>query len=381
MNSKIKKNTIWVISISVVCGLAAGIFGETITRIYLLNDFSFPYASQEVNLTNLNGNSSRLIIQDPKKVVINQDQKISETINSLSTSFVGIFKEVDEKIADNPAKQDYYSLNKPLFLGLIMTSDGWVMSSLSDSMKKDFSVKDYVAISSDRKIYKIDKISAVKNLPGDIVFFHLTGASNLAVRKVSPRSELSLGQSLLVIDNQRNAWPTSLSSFEKTPEILSSDSINARLGLANDSEAIQKNSFVFNLSGDLTAIISADKEIVPAFSYNSYWQSLWAKDGVVRPFFGVNYLDLSLVKIPGENLEKGALIYPSNKIAVVKDSPAATAGLVAGDIISWINNQEINKTNDLADVISSYKPGDKITITYLRDNLEKQVNIVIDKLK
>lgn len=381
MNSNIKKNTVWMISISVICGLAAGIFGETITRIFLLDSISSPYSNQEVNLTNLNNNNSNLIIRDPKKVVINQDQKISETINSLSTSMVGVFKKIPEKATNSLVKPSYYSLDKPLFIGLIMTSDGWVMSSVGNEIKKDFSMEDYIVVSSDRKIYEIDKISAVKSLPGDIIFFHLTGAANLAVRKTAPRSELSLGQSLLVIDNQNNAWPTTLSSFKKTPEVLNSDSFNARLELASNSDAIQENSFVFNLSGDLTAIIGVNKEIIPAFAYNSYWQSLWAKDGAIRPFFGVNYLDLSSVKIPENNLEKGALIYPSEKVAIVKDSPAAAAGLVAGDVISWVDNQEINKASDLADLISIYKPGNKITITYLRDNQEKQVDIILGTLK
>lgn len=381
MSSKIKKDTILVISLSVICGLAAGIFGEIITRIYFLSDLSSPYSNQEVNLANLNNANSNFIIQDPKKVVINQDQKISETIGSLSTSMVSVFEEINSKTNTDLTKPDYYSLDKPLFLGLIMTSDGWVMSSLSGEMKKDFAAKGYVVVASDRKVYKIDKISVLKDLPGDIIFFHLAEATNLSVRKTAPRSELALGQSLIVIDNQNNAWPTTLASFKKTPEILNSDSLNARLELASNSDAVQENSLVFNLSGDLVAIINADKEVTPAFAYDSYWQSLWKTGGAVRPFLGVNYLDLSSAKVPSINLDKGALIYPSDKVAVVKGSPAALAGLIAGDVITWIDNQELNKANDLADLIATYKFGDKITISYLRDGQDKQVDVTLGKLK
>ena len=381
MSSKIKKDTILIISLSVICGLTAGIFGEIITRIYFLSDLSSPYSNQEVNLANLNNANSNFIIQDPKKVVINQDQKISETIGSLSTSMVSVFEEINSKINTDLTKPDYYSLDKPLFLGLIMTSDGWVMSSLSGEMKKDFAAKGYVVVASDRKVYKIDKISVLKDLPGDIIFFHLAEATNLSVRKTAPRSELALGQSLIVIDNQNNAWPTTLASFKKTPEILNSDSLNARLELASNSDAVQENSLVFNLSGDLVAIINADKEVTPAFAYDSYWQSLWKTGGAVRPFLGVNYLDLSSAKIPSRNLDKGALIYPSDKVAVVKGSPAALAGLIVGDVITWIDNQELNKVNDLADLIATYKFGDKITISYLRDGQDKQVDVTLGKLK
>ncbi len=382
MFTKIKNNIFLLIILTVVCGLVAGICGEIVTRVYFLNDFSFPYASQELNLSDLNANRSNLIIRDPKTVVVNQDVKVSETVSSLAPSLVSVFKEISPKVPTDNLKPDYYSLDNPLFLGLIITSDGWVMSSLPAELKDSFATKGYVAISSERKIYQIDKITVLKDLPGDVIFFHLREATNLLVRKIAPRAELSLGQSLIVLDNHNNVWPTTLSSFKKTPEVLNSDTLNARLLLANNSDAIQKNSFVFNLAGDLTAMIGANKEIIPAFSYSVYWQSFNAQMLAARPFLGVNYLDLATVRIPDLNLTKGALLYPaSDKISVVKDSPAALVGLKAGDVITWIDNQEINATNDLADVLANYKPGDKITVTYLRAGQEKELNLKLGELK
>jgi len=381
MLKKIKGNFYLLVVLIVVCGLVSGICGELLARAYISNDLSAPYLNQELNLSDLNNNRSNLIIRDPKKVVVNQDVKITETINSLAPSLVGIFKEIS-KIAVDPSKPDYYALNNPLFTGLVMTSDGWVMATLPTDFKDSFAVKDYVAVGADRKVYTIDKITVLSNLPGDVIFFHLSNASNLAVRKISVRSELALGQSLLVIDNHNNVWPTTLSSFKKTPDVLSSDSMNARLALANNSDAIQKNSFVFNLSGDLTAIIGTNKEVIPAFAYSIYWQSFDKKVLVARPSLGVNYLDLSVSRIPGLNLDKGALIYPgADKVAVVKNSAAASVGFVAGDVISWIDNQEINSANDLADIIATYNPGDKITITYIRAGQEKEVDLKLGELK
>ncbi|MEI6529189.1 MAG: PDZ domain-containing protein [Candidatus Falkowbacteria bacterium] len=382
MINKIRKNILLVISLSVVFGLAAGACGEIITRVYFLNDFSLPYFSPDVNLTDLNNSRSNLIIRDPKKVVVNQDLKITETINSLSSSLVSVYKEIAAKPSVDPLKPDYYPLDRPLFIGLTITSDGWIMSPVPAEVKDSFAVKGFVAIASDRKIYKIDKITILKDLPGDVVFFHLENATNLPVRKIVPRAEISLGQALLVIDNNNNVWPTTLSSFKKTPDVLNSDSLNARLALANDSEAIQKNSFVFNLSGDLSAVISGTKEIIPAFAFDSYWQSFWKKGLATRPYLGINYINLSAVRIPNLNQDKGALIYPTvDKVSVVKDSPAALAGFVSGDIITWIDNQELNNASDLAELISKYKPGDKITVTYIRDAQEKVVDLKLTELK
>ena len=382
MLKKIKNSFLLTISLATFCGLIAGVCGEVFMRAYIFSDYSSPYSNQEVNLSDLNNNRSSLIIRDPKKVVVNQDLKVEETINSLSSSMVGIFKEISSKTNTDTMKPGYYSLDNPLFLGLIITSDGWIMSSVPAEIKKDFSSKGYVVVSSDRKIYKIDKVNTIKNAPSDVIFFHLAEVSNLSVRKIVPRSELSLGQSLIVIDNHNNVWPTNLSSFKKTPDILNSDSLNASLSLANNSEAVQKNSFIFNLSGDLTALVGSNKEIVPAFLFNSYWQSFGNKELSASPSLGVNYLDLSANRIPNVNLSKGALIYlGADKVAVVKDSPAALAGLMLGDIITWVDNQELNNVNDLADLISTYKPGDKITITYLRSGQEKQVDLKLAEIK
>ncbi len=48
--------------------------------------------------------------------------------------------------------------------------------------------------------------------------------------------------------------------------------------------------------------------------------------------------------------------------------PASEAGLKPGDIITKINSIEINSTSAFEEELSYRYPGDKITITYLRDN-------------
>lgn len=382
MIKKIKNSFLLTISLATFFGMLAGICGSILIRTYVLNDSYSSYLNQELNLNDLNDTGRfDLIIRDPKKVVVNQDVKLEETINSFSSSLLKVFKEIPKKNSLDVLSPEYYSLDKPLFVALVVTSDGWAMASLPLNLQADFNEDSYIVIASDRKIYNIDKINLSKNSPGDVIFFHLAEATNLAVRKIVPRSELTLGQSLVIFDNN-NVWPTNLSSFKKIPEVLSSDSLNARLVLASNAESIERNSFIFNLAGDLVAVVGNKEEIIPAFSYSNYWQGFSNKQSLLSPFLGISYLDLSLVKIPKINLTKGALIYPNkDKISVVKNSPAASAGLLAGDIITWVNNKEINSSNDLADLIANYKPGEKITLTYLRGDQEKQVDLKLGELK
>jgi S1-C subfamily serine protease len=197
-----------------------------------------------------------------------------------------------------------------------------------------------------------------------------------------PRSELALGQSLLVVNGLNTVLPTTLTSVFKAPAISNSDTLTASLDVAGSENIKFGNSFVFNLSGDFVAIVSAQKKIVPAFYFNSAWQSLFKQEPVLRASFGVNYLDLSAVKTSAVNLSKGAWLYPSgSEPAVAKNSPAQLAGLQSGDVITWINNTELDANNDLADIIANYLPGDKIIVTYLRGSVEKEVEVVLGTAK
>jgi hypothetical protein len=380
-----------IILISVLFGLIAGITGEIITRVYFFQDLSVPYFNDEFNLADLNYNRSNLIIRDAKKVVVNQDIKIEETINSIKPALLRIFKKipVDEESVEEStilsqvdlnAKEEedklYYRLDEPDFIALIVTSDGWAAASLPEKLERDFNIEDYVAIDNNRQIYELDELSDFKNLSGNLIFFHLQNASSLSIKAIALRSDISLGQSVLVIRDFNNAWLTSLSSLKSLTSISSSDDLNVRINLAGSLNEDLVNSFIFNLSGDLVAIVGAEKEIVPAFSYIYHWQSFFADKSFSRPFLGVNYLDLSRIKMLGLKKEKGALLQEElGSPAVVFGSPAELAGLAAGDIITWVNNKELNYDNDLSSIISTYRPGDEISIIYLRDNEEFVVKV------
>jgi hypothetical protein len=379
--SDLKKYRFWIIVVvAIVCGLSAGVLGEIITRVYFLKDFSVPYLSSDLNINDLNSNRSNLVIRDAKKVVVNEDVKIGETLSSLKPALVAIFKETATSTPSD--KNSYYQLDKPFLTGLIITADGWVMISIPAELKKDFNYKNLVVITNDRRSYKIDKINILNNVPGDLYLAHLNGAVNLSIKKNITRSDLSLGQSLLVVKDVSSVLPTSLVSIDKGQKVLSSDSLELQLALAGNIPATFKHSFVFNLNGDLVAIIDEGGNVVSVFAYDSYLQNVLKKNPSFRPYLGVNYLDLTNIKPVNLSLEKGAwLIGSGDKLAILKDSPAQNAGLKEGDVISWVNNQEINSANDLADIIATYKSGDSITITYWRNNQEQEAKVILGQLK
>lgn len=81
--------------------------------------------------------------------------------------------------------------------------------------------------------------------------------------------------------------------------------------------------------------------------------AMWSDD---RAFLGVSTEDAD---------DDGA------KVVMVTDKSAADkAGLKKGDIITKVNDKKIDNPEELTEVIGTYKPSDKINITYKRDGKE-----------
>jgi len=66
-----------------------------------------------------------------------------------------------------------------------------------------------------------------------------------------------------------------------------------------------------------------------------------------------------------------------NGSPIASGSPAAQSGLQDGDIITKINDQAIGSAGSLSSIIGQYRPGDKITLTYLRDGKEQTATITL----
>ncbi|HEY1166514.1 MAG TPA: PDZ domain-containing protein [Chitinophaga sp.] len=66
---------------------------------------------------------------------------------------------------------------------------------------------------------------------------------------------------------------------------------------------------------------------------------------------------------------------------VSKGSAAEKAGLKKGDVITAVDADKIAEPQDLFETIGEHDPGDKVTITYLRDKKENKVTITLDERK
>lgn len=66
---------------------------------------------------------------------------------------------------------------------------------------------------------------------------------------------------------------------------------------------------------------------------------------------------------------------------ITKESGAEKAGLKEGDIITKLDDKKIEDPDDLTKAIREHKPGDKVTIIFLRDKKEQKVTAELTKWK
>ncbi|MEX0597571.1 MAG: trypsin-like peptidase domain-containing protein [Candidatus Paceibacterota bacterium] len=109
----------------------------------------------------------------------------------------------------------------------------------------------------------------------------------------------------------------------------------------------------------------------------------YKKYGKVKvPFIGVRYNMLVPASEQAKEygVENGALIIGDSQApAIVANSPAAKAGLKAGDIIIKINDKNLSLKQQLVDVVSQYQIGEKIELLIIRDNKEEQLSLTLEE--
>ena len=103
------------------------------------------------------------------------------------------------------------------------------------------------------------------------------------------------------------------------------------------------------------------------------------KYGVVqRAVLGIKIRNVtdSIAKAKNLKTMDGVYVY-----TVMPESAAKNAGIKAGDIINNVNGVPVQSASELQEQIGRYHPGDKITVTVLRDNKEQKLNVELKNSK
>lgn len=98
---------------------------------------------------------------------------------------------------------------------------------------------------------------------------------------------------------------------------------------------------------------------------------------VQRAYIGVSIRDIDSKFAKEKGISQLNGIYVNG---IADGGSAFDAGMQLGDIITKIQNINVATYSAMQEQLSKYRPGDKITVTVLRDNKEKELNLVLKSL-
>ena len=123
---------------------------------------------------------------------------------------------------------------------------------------------------------------------------------------------------------------------------------------------------------------------IPTTIMNKVVDDLKKYGNVQRAMIGIQGSDVNayvdMEKEKGNEVDLGTMegIYVAK---VVEDGAAADAGMKDGDVITHIDGQKVSKFGELQNIIAQKRPGDKITITYLRNKSKKTATLTLKNEK
>ncbi len=146
--------------------------------------------------------------------------------------------------------------------------------------------------------------------------------------------------------------------------------------LNSDGELIGVNAAIYSPNGASIGIgfaipVNSVKKIVPELIQYGH---------LVRPVIGVELAPISWARnnnLPGVPVLRVTRNGPADHAGIQGITRNRWGATVLGDVIAKIDNKSVNSIDELLGVLESYKPGDRVAITIIRQNREKTLRLTL----
>ena len=267
--------------------------------------------------------------------------------------------------------------------GVILSEDGYIVTN-NHVIEGGGSIE---VVLNNKKSYKCTLVGSDPNF--DIALLKIDPKEKLQFVSYGNSDEVKVGEWVLAVGNPFNLTST------VTAGIVSAKARNIRLinGSSPVEAFIQTDAAVnpgnsggalVNAKGELiginTAIASQTGNYegyafaVPVNIVKKVVDDLHKYGKVQRGYLGIQITDVDAKKAEENDLKevKGIFVEKTND-----GSAAAEAGLKKGDVILKVDDVEVNAVSELQEQISRRKPGDKVALSYLRDNTLKTTDVIL----
>ena len=280
--------------------------------------------------------------------------------------------------------------------GIVISEDGYILTNkhvISEARSVQVVMSDGTR-HSDVTVVGSDPLN-------DIAFLKIKNVSDLKVATLGDSGAMRVGQDVIAIGNSlgqyQNTVTSGIVSGLGRPVTAASSELNSRVEsltdlLQTDAAINPGNSGgpLINSAGQVVGIntaIAADAQgigfAIPINAAKGMIRGVIANGKVEKAYLGVQYVAITPdVRTQYKlSVDQGALVRSGSGSAVESSGPADEAGIKDGDIITKVNEKSVGKQGGLGSLVAEFMPGEKVTLTIIRDGKEQQKTLTLGVYK
>lgn len=409
-----KKIILMLAAVAVAGGIVGASFAPFSTHASFLNDIYNFFAGVPSSSTAPVATSTPLY-----KPTLDYENAVIQAVKNASPTVVSIVISKDLPVIEQcpynpfgnlpPEFQQFFGGNAPQLYtqcessttqrqevgggsGFIVSSDGLIVTN--KHVVSDASA-DYTVLTSDGKKY--DATVVARDPSNDLALLRIT-ATGLPTATLGDSDSIQLGQTAIAIGNALGQFSNTVSVGVISGLARNVTASGEGIGSENISDVIQTDAAInpgnsggplLNLRGEVvginTAIVSGAQNIgfaIPINQVKRAIESVKQTGEIQSPYLGVRYIMLTSDLSKQQNLasDYGALLRGTDAgPAVIKGSPAASAGLEAEDIVLDVDGKKVDGGNTLGTLIGKHSVGDTIQLTVLRNGQTLSISVTLGK--
>ncbi len=285
-----------------------------------------------------------------------------------------------------------YLARETLGQGLVLSSDGWVVTT--SAVVRDLRAS-YTALAADGTMHTVEAV--VQDPVAPLVYMKLP-ADHLLATPFAEYTELNSGVSLVAASYVTQSPVPAL--YQRRLAHRSARSVTARADFPVSSETFPDRYLldlalpagsagapVFTTQGKAVGLITefdgALQGVIPLDNLHSIIDNLFADGQVVRPTLGVSYVQGSWLTPFGAQPSgvTGALVTGSSRrSALVAGGPAAAAGVREGDRIISLGTERLDERS-LSAILQQYRPGARVELELERGGKAQTATVTLGSVK
>lgn len=357
------------------------------SKVVYVSEQGAPYTTLSQANMPAAGRMQPVDLTDAAEKTVHGVVHIKSTVNSRTQTYQEIPDIIEQFMFGARPRQRQYRTEPQVGYGsgVILTSDGYIVTNNHVIEKAD----EIQVTLNDNRVFTATLVGADPNT--DLALIKIEG-DEFPVVPMGNSDDLKLGEWVLAVGNPFNltssvtagvvsAKSRKIGIYEGGESIESFIQTDAAINMGNSGGAL------VNVRGELVGINAALES--PTGTYAGYGfaipttivkkvvTDLKEYGTVQRAMLGIMGGDVMQMRQDERNkdLDFGDVIDGVYVSDVVDGGGALAAGIKEGDIITEINGKKVRTMNELQETIVQYRPGDKVTVTLLRDKKEKKIEV------